>query len=147
LKNIYCENIQRLPEVAKQLVEHCKNQPIWVFKGEMGAGKTTLIKEVGKVFGIDELISSPTFSLVNEYQNNLGEIFYHFDFYRIDDPSEIFEVGIDEYFYSGHYCWIEWAERISEYIPESFMLIKIETDEGGGRKITIHQIENGEDNG
>lgn len=113
----------------------------------MGSGKTTLIKEIGKVFGIHELISSPTFSLVNEYQNDLGEIFYHFDFYRIEDPSEILEVGIDEYFFSGHYCWIEWAERISEYIPESFMLINIETEEEGARKITIYQIENGEDNG
>ncbi|ERM84418.1 hypothetical protein P872_25000 [Rhodonellum psychrophilum GCM71 = DSM 17998] len=147
MKNIYCQDIEDLPEVAKKLVEICKNQPIWVFKGRMGAGKTTLIKAVGEVFGIHELISSPTFSLVNEYQNDLGEIFYHFDFYRIEDPTDILEVGIDEYFFSGHYCWIEWAERIPEYIPESFMLINIETEEEGGRKITIHQIENGKDHG
>lgn len=147
MKNIHCQDIQDLPEVAKQLVELCKKQQIWVFKGKMGAGKTTLIKAVGEVFGIHELISSPTFSLVNEYQNDLGETFYHFDFYRIEDPAEILEVGIDEYFFSGHYCWIEWAERISEYIPESFMLINIEMEEKGARKITIHQIQNGEDNG
>lgn len=109
----------------------------------MGAGKTTLIKAIGKEFEIVDQISSPSFSIVNEYINKSGDLFYHFDFFRIEYPSEVLDIGIDDYFYSGQYCWIEWAEKIPQYLPKDFIIVKIEVEEGGGRIITVNQIDNG----
>ncbi|MCH7403637.1 tRNA (adenosine(37)-N6)-threonylcarbamoyltransferase complex ATPase subunit type 1 TsaE [Belliella kenyensis] len=143
MRKIYCEHIEQIDTVAKELIEMCKDELIWVFKGQMGAGKTTLIKSIANQFGIRELVASPTFSIVNEYVNESKEIFFHFDFYRIDDQEEALEIGVEEYFYSGKRCWIEWAERIPDYIPESFMLINIEIDRRGGREIYISKIING----
>ncbi len=147
MESIYCENIEALPEVAEKIFGLCKKEKIWIFKGEMGAGKTTLIKAIGKAFGVVDRISSPTFSIVNEYENEKGEMFYHFDFYRIEEASAVLDIGIDEYFYSGNYCWIEWAEKIPEYLPENFFLLNIEVDEKGGRLITLNRVENGAKDG
>jgi tRNA threonylcarbamoyladenosine biosynthesis protein TsaE len=147
LESIYCQNLLSLPEIAKKVIDLCAKEKIWVFKGEMGAGKTTLIKSIGSCLGIRDQISSPTFSIINEYQNENSDVFYHFDFYRIEEASTVLDLGIEEYFYSGNYCWIEWAEKIAEYIPEDFMLIKIEVQEEGERLITINQIKNGAKNG
>ncbi|MFD2037133.1 tRNA (adenosine(37)-N6)-threonylcarbamoyltransferase complex ATPase subunit type 1 TsaE [Belliella marina] len=143
MKKIYCGHLDQTQQVAGEITEHCRSEKIWVFKGSMGAGKTTLIKSIAKLFGIDHMVSSPTFSIVNEYVNHSGEKFYHFDFYRIEDPEEVLEIGIDEYFYGGAYCWIEWAEKIPEYIPDTFMLIAIEVDDSGVREISISKIVNG----
>ncbi len=143
MERIYCENIQSLPEAAKRVISLCEKGNIWLFKGEMGVGKTTLIKAIGDEFEIVDQISSPSFSIVNEYVNKGGDPFYHFDFFRIDEPSEVLDIGIDDYFYSGHYCWIEWAEKIQQYLPIDFIVVKIEVEEGGGRIITVNQIDNG----
>lgn len=91
-----------LPELTTKVV---------VFEGEMGMGKTTLIKALVSALGIDEVTASPTFGLVNHYENEAITV-YHFDFYRVEDEDEAFEIGVDEYFYSGHWCFLEWAERI-----------------------------------
>ncbi|WP_200976121.1 tRNA (adenosine(37)-N6)-threonylcarbamoyltransferase complex ATPase subunit type 1 TsaE [Echinicola sp. 20G] len=140
MKKIICEDISELPSVAKEVVENCKDVPIWVFKGDMGAGKTTLIKAIAKEFGVGDLVSSPSFSIVNEYLNHEGKTFYHFDFYRIEEQEEVLEIGVDEYFYSGNYCWIEWAEKIPDYLPEEFYLISIEVNEEGFREMRIKRI-------
>lgn len=140
MKKIICENTEQLPEVAREVIEYCKETPVWVFKGSMGAGKTTLIKAIAKAFGIGDVVSSPSFSIVNEYDNEAGEVFYHFDFYRVEEQEEVLEIGVDEYFYSGRYCWIEWAEKIPDYLPEEFYLVSIEVDDQGKRELTIKKI-------
>jgi tRNA threonylcarbamoyladenosine biosynthesis protein TsaE len=143
LNTFHCANIQQLPEVAKFIIQNSGTQKIWIFEGRMGAGKTTLIKAIAAQFAIEDNVSSPTFSIINEYQNKLGEIFYHFDCYRIDDQSEALDIGVEEYFYSGYYCWIEWAEKIWGFIPNEYLLIKIEEEENGKRIISLNQINNG----
>jgi tRNA threonylcarbamoyladenosine biosynthesis protein TsaE len=143
LKKLFCENKYQIPAIAEKVIEFCKDEVIWVFEGEMGSGKTTLIKEVAKKMGVVDLVSSPSFSIINEYTNHQGELFYHFDFYRVNDPAEALDVGVEEYFYSGNYCWIEWAEKISAYIPEKFALITIEAGKNEKREIALKIIEDG----
>lgn len=147
MEKFYCPKIANLHETALKIVSFAGPEKIWVFKGDLGAGKTTLITEIARVLGVVDRVSSPTFSLVNEYQNTKGEIFYHFDFYRVENPEEAFEIGIEEYFYSGNCCWIEWAEKIAANIPLDFIHIYIEVDEAGGRMITLQRVINGETNG
>lgn len=147
MENIYSYSLEEIQDIAKKIVGFCQEEKIWVFKGDLGAGKTTLIKSIAKEVGIEDRVSSPTFSLVNEYWNDNEEVFYHFDFYRVEDPSEVLEIGVEEYFYSSNYCWIEWAEKIPGFLPLDFMLIEIEILENGNRKITLKQILNGKSNG
>lgn len=110
---------------------------IWVFQGQMGAGKTTLIKALAKELGSEDQVSSPTFGIVNEYAAQAESKIYHFDFYRLDDPTEALDIGIEEYFYSGNYCWVEWAEKIAEFIPDDFLLIRIQTAGDQSRTVTL----------
>ncbi len=147
MKTLRCENPSQLDSVAKAIIEYGKDFNIWVFVGEMGAGKTTLIKSLAKLNNIGDIVSSPSFSIVNEYVAAGGKKFYHFDFYRIDDPSEVVEIGIEEYFYSGNTCWIEWAEKIPEHIPDDFYLIKIQVAEDDARVIRLQKVLNGEIDG
>tara|TARA_R110001599_G_scaffold74547_2_gene205327 strand:- start:23637 stop:23990 length:354 start_codon:yes stop_codon:yes gene_type:complete len=113
---------------------------VWVFQGAMGAGKTTLIKAICEKLNIQESVSSPTFSIVNEYTDEQGEPVYHFDFYRIEDPEEALNIGVEEYFSSGNYCFIEWAEKIPMFLPDKFALITIESDQDEKRTIAIKTI-------
>lgn len=128
---------------AKQIIDYCAGERIWIFNGRMGAGKTTLIKEIARQLQVEEVVSSPSFSIVNEYNDAQGKPIYHFDFYRIDDQDEALDLGVEEYFYSGNYCWIEWAERISAYIPEKFALISIEVGQQDEREISLKIIDDG----
>ncbi len=132
-----------LPEIesaASELIQEAGKERIWVFQGSMGAGKTTLIKALAGKFGILDQVSSPTFGIVNQYENKEGNVFYHFDFYRLDDPTEALDIGIEEYFYSGNYCWLEWAEKIEAFLPENFFLIKIESISDLKRQVTFQHI-------
>lgn len=147
MKTIQYESLLQIDEVAKEVINYCEGEHIWVFKGEMGAGKTTLIKAISRCLGIEETVSSPTFSIVNEYRNSKNEIFYHFDFYRVEDSKDVLEIGIDEYLYSGNLCWLEWAEKIAEYLPLDFALISIKVDENGSRTINLEKVVNGRRNG
>lgn len=139
--------IDEVERVAQQVTDYAKDFPIWVFKGPMGAGKTTLIKAIAKTFDVIDNVSSPTFGLVNEYENQKGEIFYHFDFYRINEEEEVLDIGIDEYFYSGNYCWLEWAEKIPHYLPEDFVIISIHVHDSGKRSIQLDRVIKGQKNG
>jgi len=147
LEKYYCPSIREIHAAAQKIIDFGKFDKIWIFKGDLGAGKTTLIREIAGILGVKDRVNSPTFSLVNEYQNAKGEVFYHFDFYRIEDPEEVLEIGLDEYLESGRYCWIEWAEKIAGYIPDDFIHVQIEVDEKEGRNITLKRVINGQTNG
>lgn len=139
MKSVIYE-LSDIERVASELIKLAENDRVWVFQGPMGAGKTTLIKALAREFGILDQVSSPTFGIVNQYENKEGMVFYHFDFYRIDDPTEALDIGIEEYFYSGNYCWIEWAEKIEAFLPENFFLIKIGSISDHKRQLTFQHI-------
>jgi len=116
---------EELEKAARRIIDFAGEKKIWLFYGDMGSGKTTLIKAISKVFGIEDMVQSPTFSIVNEYRNTDDIIFYHFDFYRIKNETEALDVGVDEYFESQAYCFIEWPEKIPNLIPDDYLSIKI----------------------
>lgn len=120
---IAVNNLSDLPSVAAQLLAFAGEDKIFIFDGDMGAGKTTFIKTFCQVLGVLDVVSSPTYSIVNEYESAAGAV-YHFDFYRIKDIQEAYDLGYEEYFYSGRICLIEWPERVAELLPDH--LIKIE---------------------
>ena len=128
-----------LDQVSKYLIENFSDTKIWIFKGEMGAGKTTLIKSICDLFDVIDIVNSPTFSLVNEYATESDETIYHFDFYRIEDEKEAIDIGTDEYFYSGELCLIEWAEKIPSMIPSKYIEINIILQNSLNRKISVNR--------
>ena len=128
---------EELERAAKNLLAEFKNKRVFIFSGTLGVGKTTFIKYICKVLGVNTGISSPTFSLVNEYECTDGSVVYHFDFYRIKDVQEAYDIGYEEYFYSGNYCFIEWPEKIPGLMPSDAVEIKIEVKDNGERAIWI----------
>lgn len=128
-----------LPEAASRLLTYATNERIFLFEGEMGAGKTTLIKSVCRQLGSKDPASSPTYSLVNEYDYPAGKI-YHFDFFRINSDIEAFDIGFEEYLSSGHYCLIEWPEKIRRLWPLHYTKITLKSDGNEGRIIKVHHI-------
>ena len=135
--------LDHIDDIAHLLIQEAGDQKVWIFKGEMGAGKTTLIKSLAKVLEVADSVSSPTFGIVNEYQTKAKGLLYHFDFYRLDDPMEALDIGIEEYFYSGNYCWLEWAEKIAPFLPERFFHIELALASETGRMLTFHHHQNG----
>jgi len=140
-KELSVLSLEDLPEVAKEIVVFSGNAKIWLFEGEMGVGKTTLIKEICKILGVTANVTSPTYSLVNEYQGENGKDIYHFDFYRIKKEEEAMDIGCDEYFYSGNLCLIEWPEKIPNLIPDKYFLIKIALKNMVQRAIQLQRYE------
>ena len=122
--------------IAQLVINNAPNKVI-LFYGEMGVGKTTLIKEIVKQLGVDDVVSSPTFSLVNEYLSRQGESIYHFDFYRIKYEEEALDMGVDEYFDSNNWCFVEWPENIKNLVPLDAVKILLSLNEDGSRKIEI----------
>ena len=127
-----------LPVVAKEMLASLQEAPrVWLFRGQMGAGKTTLSKELLKQLGIDQNVQSPTFSLVNEYQTKSGETIYHFDLYRLKNIQEALAIGIEEYLDSGHICLIEWPEQAEELWDFPHVNVEIEAINETQRKLTL----------
>ncbi len=124
MQTLTINNESELPKAARFLLENCKDKKIIAFYGSMGAGKTTFIKAICKELGVEGNISSPTYSLVNEYKGKTP--IYHFDFYRIKDIREAYDLGYENYFFSGNYCFIEWPEKIEQLLPEDCVRIKLE---------------------
>ena len=118
--NINVNSLSDLDQAAIALLDFAGTEKIFVFEGDMGAGKTTFIKVIAKALGVKELVSSPTFSIVNEYEGK-GNTFYHFDFYRIKNLREAYDIGYEEYFFSGNTCFIEWPEKVEELLPEHYI--------------------------
>jgi len=129
-------SIDQIASVAQQVVD-ANPKKVILFYGEMGAGKTTFIKQLCKTIGVTEATSSPTFSLVNEYQTTNNEIVYHFDFYRLKTETEALDMGVDDYLYSGNWCFIEWAEQIPNLIPEEHSVIRIREQADGKRILEL----------
>ncbi|OPZ98590.1 MAG: tRNA threonylcarbamoyladenosine biosynthesis protein TsaE [Bacteroidetes bacterium ADurb.Bin408] len=119
------DSVPGLDDVAAYLIKLIPEYNIFAFYGQMGAGKTTLIKRIGHLLGTTDLTTSPTFAIINEYNTASGEKIYHFDFYRIKDASEAYDIGYEEYFYSHYPCFIEWPEKIQELLPENHVRIDI----------------------
>ena len=130
-------SLAQLDEVAQKILTTYKNSRIFCFHGEMGAGKTTVIKALCKNLGIKNIPTSPTFAIVNEYYTPNNEPVYHFDFYRIEHPEEAINIGIFEYLESGNYCFMEWAEKIEEILEEDKVEINIERIDEQTRIITF----------
>ncbi len=129
-------NLSDISNVAREILSKGKSK-ILLFYGEMGAGKTTLIKEVCSLLDIEDNINSPTFSLVNEYKTRKGDSIYHFDFYRIENEEEAMDIGFEEYIDSGKWCLIEWPQNIENLLPLNSSAIQIEILENGNRSLTI----------
>ena len=121
------ENItlEDLKGIAKWIIKSADNIKVWIFEGEMGAGKTTFIKAICEALGVERGIQSPTFGLVNEYTTNGKAIIYHFDFYRIIHQSEVMDIGFEEYLDSGNYCFIEWPTKIPDLLPDTYLKVEI----------------------
>ena len=132
-------SLSELPQVARQIIEFAGSSHIFLFYGDMGAGKTTLIKALCGALGSQDNITSPTFAIVNEYVGAATNI-YHFDFYRLKNQSEALDLGSDEYFYSGNYCFIEWPEKIPDILPDKFVSVSIKALVDNSRQITLDKI-------
>ena len=129
-------SLDQINQVTDKIIAQ-NPQKIILFNGEMGVGKTTLIKQLSKNLGVLEATSSPTFSLVNEYKTIDNQVIYHFDVYRLKSETEALDMGFDDYLYSGNWCFIEWSEKIPNLIPQEHSNINIELLENGNRKLTL----------
>lgn len=135
MEEIRLKNLSELSSAASQLLDVMKSGNVVVFYGEMGAGKTTLIKELCRQLDVTNVVSSPTFSLVNEYNGKNGLKIFHFDFYRINKLEEAFDFGYEEYFYSDALCLVEWPEKVESLLPANAIRIRIEVQTDGTRLI------------
>ena len=123
-------SLAELHEVARNLITTFKEERFFAFFGKMGVGKTTLIKEMCDVLGVVDVVCSPTFAIVNEYSTVFDESVFHFDFYRLKSTAEAYDIGYEEYFYSGCYCFTEWTEKIEELLPERYVRVEMEERDG-----------------
>ena len=130
------DDLEQLPKIAKEFLKRTSPHKKFVFYAEMGVGKTTLIKELSLQLGVNDVVSSPTFSIVNEYLTKENCKIYHFDFYRLEDEQEAFDMGYEEYFFSDAYCFIEWPEKIPNLIEDDMIVVKMYLD-GNKRVINV----------
>ena len=135
---IQIQSLPQITEAAHQFVEAMGDNTVFAFYGQMGAGKTTFIKAICEVLGVSDAITSPTFAIVNEYRSDLaGELIYHFDFYRIKKLDEVYDMGYEDYFYSGALCFIEWPELVEELLPGGTVKVSIEEQPDGSRLVSF----------
>ena len=135
---IRIDSLENIKEAAQKFVAAMDENSVFAFYGKMGAGKTTFIKAICEELGVEDVITSPTFSIVNEYRSETtGELIYHFDFYRIKKLEEVYDMGYEDYFYSGAICFIEWPELIEDVLPGDAVIVKIEEAENGDRVVNF----------
>lgn len=127
-------SLEQIGEAAREFVAAMGDRTVFAFYGSMGAGKTTFIKAVCECLGVENVINSPTFAIVNEYRSDTGELIYHFDFYRIKKLEEVYDMGYEDYFYSGALCFIEWPELVEDLLPMDAVKIEI-TEEADGTRL------------
>lgn len=133
------DKVADLAAAAERMIAQYPQERIFLFYGHMGAGKTTFINALCAALEVQDSTSSPTFSIVNEYASSHGPL-YHFDFYRLKDESEALDLGYEEYFYSGNYCFVEWPEKIENLLPSHYLKITIEAIDNQSRSITVEKI-------
>ena len=139
---IKINSLDSIHEAARQFIAAMGDNTVFAFYGKMGAGKTTFIKAVCEELGVTDVINSPTFAIVNEYcSEEVGELIYHFDFYRIKKLEEVYDMGYEDYFYSGALCFIEWPELIEDVLPGDAVKVYIDELEDGSRKIHFETAE------
>ena len=135
-------SLDNIREAAKQFIAAMDDNTEFAFYGIMGAGKTTFIKAICEELGVTDVINSPTFAIVNEYRSDeTGELIYHFDFYRIKKLDEVYDMGYEDYFYSGALCFIEWPELVEEVLPGDAVKVTIEEVEDGTRSVRLESID------
>lgn len=135
-------SLDNIREAAKQFIAVMEDNTVFAFYGKMGAGKTTFIKAICEELGVTDVINSPTFAIVNEYRSDeTGELIYHFDFYRIKKLDEVYDMGYEDYFYSGALCFIEWPELVEEVLPGDAVKVTIEEVEDGTRSVRLESID------
>ena len=131
---------EELPQVARNLLQEYGEERFFAFFGKMGVGKTTLIKAMCGELGVEDNVCSPTFAIINEYKTGNGAPVYHFDFYRLKNAEEAYDIGYEEYFYSGEYCFTEWTEKVEDLLPEHYVRVELQ-EENGIRTITTQIID------
>lgn len=144
LKNeivLNCNSPEKITETAKNIIKFGTDKKVWLFEGELGAGKTTFIKKICEIWQVQDNVTSPSFALINEYRNHKNEAVYHFDFYRLENEEEALDIGIEEYFDSGYLCLVEWPSKIKGIIPENHLMIRIVINADKSRSIYLSNHE------
>ena len=135
--SIVIKDIDHIREAAREFIEHIGERRVFAFYGKMGAGKTTFVKAICEELGVDDVITSPTFAIINEYETPSNSPIYHFDFYRIKKLEEVYDMGYEDYFYSGALCFIEWPELIEDILPDDAVRVSIAEQEDGSRVVSF----------
>ena len=138
MEKLTLKTLKDLPVAARKFLDKTRGKRLYAFFGDLGAGKTTFIKALCNELSVIDIVSSPTFSLINEYQSANGEKIYHMDFYRINSVNEAYDMGVEDYFYSDHKCFIEWPEKINEILPSEIVFVKISELNDGIRTIEFN---------
>lgn len=131
---IKISNLDNIKEAASAFIQQIGDHKVFAFYGSMGAGKTTFVKAICESLGVDDVITSPTFAIINEYHAN-DRVIYHFDFYRIKKPAEVLDIGFEDYISSNNLCFMEWPELIGDFLPEETVKVKIEEQDNGSRLV------------
>ncbi|WP_294606337.1 tRNA (adenosine(37)-N6)-threonylcarbamoyltransferase complex ATPase subunit type 1 TsaE [uncultured Bacteroides sp.] len=139
---IKIQSLDHIHEAAREFIAAMGDNTVFALYGKMGAGKTTFVKALCQELGVEDVVTSPTFAVINEYRSDIaGELIYHFDFYRIKKLEEVYDMGYEDYFYSGALCFIEWPELVEELLPGNTVRVTIEELEDGSRKLTMESQE------
>ena len=139
---IKIQSLEHIHEAAREFIAAMGDNTVFALYGKMGAGKTTVIKALCQELGVEDVVTSPTFAVINEYRSDIaGELIYHFDFYRIKKLEEVYDMGYEDYFYSGALCFIEWPELVEELLPGNTIKVTIEELEDGSRKLTMENLD------
>ena len=135
--DIIIKDIEHIREAAREFIKQIGDRHVFAFYGKMGAGKTTFVKAICEELGVEDVITSPTFAIINEYTTGEGDSLFHFDFYRIKKLEEVYDMGYEDYFYSGALCFIEWPELIEDILPDDAVHVNITEQEDGSRLVTF----------
>ena len=139
---IKIQSLEHIHEAAREFIAAMGDNTVFALYGKMGAGKTTFIKALCQELGVEDVVTSPTFAVINEYRSDIaGELIYHFVFYRIKKLEEVYDMGYEDYFYSGALCFIEWPELVEELLPGNTIKVTIEELEDGSRKLTMENLD------
>ena len=139
---IKIQSLEHIHEAAREFIAAMGDNTVFALYGKMGAGKTTFIKALCQELGVEDVVTSPAFAVINEYRSDIaGELIYHFDFYRIKKLEEVYDMGYEDYFYSGALCFIEWPELVEELLPGNTIKVTIEELEDGSRKLTMENLD------